>query len=325
MKRLSIILLLFCVNLSAYSQVIKGKIVEKGTNNPIEAATVYLNGTFIGTNCDTDGNFSLDISRYPTMPLSVSAMGYYSATLVDFSKDNPLIIQLAPKSFELNAIVVKAKSLQKERKANLILFKREFLGRSGNAKDCKILNENDILFDYSKNNEVLNAYSKKPLIIDNKSLGYKLMYFLDKFEFSKYDGRLYFVGNIVFKEDDNLKKSRKRTYEKQRKNTYLGSRMHLMRALWMDKLKSNGFKIYGIGNKSFEYKDIVVCDEFGNKFLRETKYFRIEYKNKMSHINFLKDSVYFDKEGYFYPLDILWRGKMSDQRISDFLPYEYSL
>jgi hypothetical protein len=38
-----------------------------------------------------------------------------------------------------------------------------------------------------------------------------------------------------------------------------------------------------------------------------------------------KDFVYFDKRGYFDPFAISREGEMAKQRISDWLPYEYSI
>jgi hypothetical protein len=52
----------------------------------------------------------------------------------------------------------------------------------------------------------------------------------------------------------------------------------------------------------------------------------IEYHSKQStsFINFLKESVFFDANGYFEPYGISWEGEMSIARIGDMLPYDYS-
>jgi hypothetical protein len=42
-----------------------------------------------------------------------------------------------------------------------------------------------------------------------------------------------------------------------------------------------------------------------------------------SQIILNKDSIYFDKDGYFDPLGISWQGEMARQRIADLLPFEY--
>lgn len=325
MKKTIILSFLICLNTILYGQILNGKVIDKQTNAPVEAATVYLNGTFVGTSTDSSGHFSLDVSKYPNMPLSISVIGYYSFILEDFPKDKPLLILLDPKVIELNAIIIKAKSLKSTRKSNMLLFKREFLGTGPNSQKCKILNENDIYFVYSQEDDTLKAYSHKPLVIENKSLGYKLTYFLDEFKFSRYSRNLYFIGNVVFNEDNNIKKSTKRSFDKQRKYTYLGSRMHFMRALWNNDLKSAGFKIKDTKNNFLSFENIVQKDKNDNKFLTFKSDIKVEYKKSSSGIKFLKKYVYFDKEGYFYPLDLQWRGTIANQRISDFLPYEYTI
>lgn len=44
-----------------------------------------------------------------------------------------------------------------------------------------------------------------------------------------------------------------------------------------------------------------------------------------SFLTFLNGDVGFDNRGYFHPFAFLWGGEMSKERISDWLPYEYSL
>lgn len=324
MKKISLIYLFLFITLTIQAQVITGKIIDKQTKTPVEAATVYLNGTFIGTSSDASGNFSLDISKYPNMPISISIMGYYTLTVEHIQADKLQIFELDPKVVLLNEIVVKASSLKNKRKEYLSIFKREFLGKGPNSKSCKIINENDIVFDYRTSDTVI-AYTKKPLIIDNKALGYKITYFMDEFRYCKENGNLLFIGNVVFNEDKNLKKSAKRAFDKNRKNTFLGSGMHFMRSLWSDKLKSAGFKIYDEKRKSLSFKDIVFQDEKGDKYIHFERSVLIEYKNMYSRFSTLTENVYFDKDGYFYPLDITWKGKIAIQRISDFLPIEFTL
>ena len=116
--------------MAAYCQVINGTIIDSKTDSTICFATIYFNGTFVGTSSDINGNFKLDISKNASMTLTVSSIGYYSVTLSDFLTDKPLIIYLEPKVFEINDVFVSAKSLARKRKVNLRLFKNEFLGKT---------------------------------------------------------------------------------------------------------------------------------------------------------------------------------------------------
>lgn len=84
-----------------------------------------------------------------------------------------------------------------EKKKELKNPKNEFIGTTANANDCIILNEQDITFNYDSDKDTLRAYALKPLLIENKALGYKITYYLDIFEYYKGKETTFFVG-ILF-------------------------------------------------------------------------------------------------------------------------------
>ncbi|MCX6320637.1 MAG: carboxypeptidase-like regulatory domain-containing protein [Bacteroidia bacterium] len=327
MKKLILLFLFINVNLVAYNQVIKGTIFDNKTKNIIYSASVYFNGTSVGVLSDENGNFRLDISKYRSMPLTISAIGYYSVTLTDFSTNKPNLVYMNPKLFELNEVVVNAKSQAWKRRENLTIFRNEFLGTTGNAMNCEITNENDIRFKYSSDNDTLKAFATKPILVDNKALGYKITYYLDKFEYDKQSKSFLFKGNIIFQEDATTKGTKKIFFEKKRNYAYLGSRMHFFRALWMDDLNSAGFTVRNSANETISYKKIVFQKDSRTKYLKCPGGLGISYYTKQptSFIIFLKESVFFDPNGYFEPDGITWEGEMARQRIADLVPYEYSI
>jgi CarboxypepD_reg-like domain len=331
MKKLILIFLFANFNIIAYNQVIKGTVLENNTNNPV-IATIYFSGTFVGTMSDLNGNFELDISKYASMPLTISSIGYYSVTLTDFLTHKPLIIYMTPKVYEVNEVVISSKSLVKRRIANLNLFKKVFLGTTDNARNCKIINENDITFNYANDLDTLKAFASKPIVINNNSLGYKITYYLDRFEYSKKDRSMLFSGSLIFNEDFATDEKHKRLYEIRRKEVYLGSRMHFFRALWADNLESSGFKVNNSANQNLNYYDIVedsLKDSLKNhtKFLKYSKNLSILYDTRLTNIVFLKEKVGFDKDGYFDQTGpgISWEGDMLDKRVGDMLPYTYRI
>ncbi|MCX6254918.1 MAG: carboxypeptidase-like regulatory domain-containing protein [Bacteroidia bacterium] len=327
MKKFILLFLFINIYLVAYNQVIKGTIFDKDTKSAIYSAAVYFSGTFVGTLSDQNGNFQLDISKYRLMPLTISAIGYYSVTIKDFSDGKPLLIYMNPKLFELNEVVVNAKSHPLERMENLTIFRNEFLGTTGNAMNCRITNENDIRFKYSSDNDTLKAFAIKPILIDNKALGYKITYYLDKFEYDKLSKSFFFRGNIIFREDSTTNETKRQFFERKRKYAYLGSRMNFFRALWVDDLNSAGFSVKNSANETISYNKIVFQKDSRTKYLKYRGSMGISYYTKQptSFIIFLKEYVYFDANGYFDPLGISWEGEMARQRIADLLPYEYSL
>ena len=323
-----IILFIFTLNLSliAYNQVIKGTIIDNKTKEIVYPASVYINGTFVGTLSDQNGNFQLDISKYPSMPLTISAIGYYSVTMSNVSAKKPLIIYLNPKLYELNEVIINAKAKPRERRENLVIFRSEFLGTTGNSFNCEITNEDDIRFMNSADNDTVRAFAVKPILIDNKALGYKITYYLDKFEYCKPSSTFSFKGNIIFSEDMTSDEPKRKYFEKKRKNAYLGSRMQFFRALWINDLNAAEFTVRNSANEVLNYDRIVTQADSYTKYLTAQGTLGICYfrKQPASFIVFLKNLVFFDANGYFEPDGISWEGEMAQPRIADQLPLEYS-
>lgn len=317
------LLLLFIINIYtvSYSQIIEGTILDLNTKKPIVGASVYINRTFVGTSSDLNGEFKLDVSKYKSMQLIISSIGYYSKTITDFSRDKKYTVYLTPKIYEIKEVVLDIKKSKRKRKRNLKRFKNEFLGTTFNAIDCKIINEKDISFITSIDNDTIKAFASKPILIHNNSLGYKVTYYLDKFEYYKKSQTVFFYGSIIFNEDLSLQN---KAYEIKRRKTYNGSRMHFFRSLWLNKLPSSGFVVKSLTNNNIKRKEIVFKDKNDKTFFSFNKEkLKIEYWPNVSYITFNKVNVYFDENGYFDPSGIIWRGGMGEQRIADWLPYEY--
>jgi len=242
MKELFSLLIFSNLFLGAYSQVINGTILDKETKNPISFAVVYFDGTSVATYTDELGKFNLNIEKHSSMPLTISALGYYSTSINDLSPSKNVLVYLAPKVFEMNDVNVSAKGNPNIRKQNLTIFRKEFLGRTINAKECEIVNEHDIKFITSPDKDTLKAFSLKPIFIINKGLGFKITYYLNKFEYVKSGYRNQIIGNSLFDEDTTSVSDRQR-FEIRRINTYFGSKMHFIRSLWLDDLKSAGYVI----------------------------------------------------------------------------------
>jgi len=320
-----IILFLFISSFtSGFSQIVKGIVLDKRTKAPIPFASVYYNGTFAGTKADVKGYFELNRSEHASMPLIISAIGYYSFMLTDFSSTVPIKVYLKPKEYEIKETVIKSTSLTEARKRNMKLFKKEFLGSSNNAVKCNILNEKDITFNYYQDKDTLKAFTSKPLLIENKSLGYKITYYLDKFEYYRKNGGILLSGNIVFKKDEATGDDQPK-YAEKRKVTYLGSRMHFFRSLSLNDSIVQGFTMMdSISGKLF-LNDIVVADRKGNRYLSYPKRLYVNSNAGISYVTFLKKYVFFDKNGYVDGSGLNWSGYMGDQRVADWLPYEYKM
>lgn len=331
MRKFILLIVFIDFHIVAYNQVVSGTVFDSKTDSTICFATIYFNGTYIGTSSDINGNFKLDISKNASMALTISSIGYYSVTLTDFLTDKPLRVYLEPKVFEINEVFVSAKSLERKRKVNLRLFKNEFLGKTANAKSCEIINENDISFNYDSDRDTLKAFALKPLFIYNKALGYKITYYLDKFEYYRKSKSFSWTGNIIFNEDLSTDEISKKLYEEKRNITYSGSRMHFLRALWANDLKLSGFEVKNSDNINLNY-DTIVINEFSNlkdepnrynKFIISPFNLYIFYNKEISNIIFRNPKIYFDETGYCDSSGITWLGDMVKKRVGDTLPLNY--
>jgi hypothetical protein len=327
MKRIVLFLILVNFFQPGHTQIVRGTIFDRSDNSKISIASIYFNGTSVGTNSDQNGHFELDITKYSSLPLTISALGYNSVTLTDFSKEKPIEVYLTPKTFELNEVVVVAKSTAKERKANLKLFRDQFLGSSYNGLHCVIMNEGDITFKNGIAHDTLKVFASEPILIVNNALGYKITYYLDKFEYYRKNKSFLYMGSAIFDRDTTTDITQKKFFEKRRRIAYLGSRSHFFSSLWTNSLKSNGFTIRNSIDEIKNYEDIVTVRSGFKKYLSFKGNLYIFYLSKSpgSYIEPLKDQIYFDSNGYFDGSGVEVNGQMAQQRIGDLLPYDYKL
>jgi hypothetical protein len=320
-------------------QIVSGTVRDETTGKPIRNVSIFFDGTLNGTVSDSAGNFTLYPKTAAKLPILVSGgVGYNSKTITDYSFDKKLIIDLKVSAHDLDLVTVKANDGM-SRKEKIRIFRREFLGVSPNAKKCEIVNESDLRFTYSTKTHILKATCDKPLIIYNKNLGYTLNFLLTSFTYT--GEQTAFYGSQFFREDVSPADLEK--VKRARKNAYLGSQLHFIRALWNNKLKQNGFEILKnverpaydslvvIASdtrlvfrtvKRFPYDSIVITR--GNqKYLNFSSPLKITYKNRASVMENRGKPVVIESSGYVDPSGIVWTGDIGMQRAGDLLPLEY--
>jgi hypothetical protein len=344
MRKLSIIIVLIGCFSTAHCQTFKGTVYDRSTDSTLSSAIVYISGTSVGTYSDINGNFELDVSKCSFMPITISMPGYYSVTLSGHGSNKMYDIYLYPKIKESNGVIVKGEKGKWEE--YLRIFKREFLGETYNASDCDILNENDLYFSYNSDSSTLRVFTLKPILIHNKALGYDITCYLDHFRYThKYDKSgnpsetFGMMGNYLFKDDLSiLSESEKSKVEEIRRSAYQGSCMQFLRLLYEGNLNQRGkFSISLLDNSLFSTGFIIGSktrinsnslvirkDSITSYFKKEGK-LQIRFGTRYSTIELRMDSVCFEKNGYFDPNEIWVSGDMSKRRISDQLPFEYSL
>jgi hypothetical protein len=343
-KFLSVVIML-CFCISAFAQLITGFVFDEKTKRQLNSVLIYFDGTFTATVTDKNGHFIFDISKYPSIPVTISSSGYVSVRMEVVTPEKPVQIFLTPKIFESKEIQGKSKEEQKVKTENFKLFKNTFLGKTYNARFCEIINEDDIIL--INETDTLKAFASNPILIYNRALGYKESYYLDEFLLNTKDDNYFFSGNILFSEDLATKETNNQQYIKKRKDAYLKSRTYFFRSLWENKLDSAGIIVKNVLDEDLGYDNIVTEKGDKGKYLKHFEYLNhpeqksfpstyIIFREKeviydswgrldrscITEIT-LQDAVYFDKNGYFDPSNISWRGKLGNQRIADLLPLEY--
>jgi len=323
MVRIIPILLLFELPALLQGQVMRGVVCDSISREAIGSADIYFDGTTVGTSSDRSGSFTLDISGFPGRALSVSALGYHTRRLSTLQTDSTRTIYLVPRVYEIGEVTVGTPSLLREREKNLRLFRLEFLGSSSIAHSCRIMNEEVITFNYGADRDTLFAYSGAPLHIVNRALGYDILYYLDRFSYDRHLRNTFFVGTIIYKED-LAAGFHAWEVERSRRIAYSGSCMHFFRTLWKDQLKETPFQVYNEEGKVLGYPQIVRMDSTGAKYLQYEGVLEVYFYMNWSRIEVRREGLFFDASGFIDPYGISLQGRMSKNRVGDWLPWDYS-
>lgn len=326
--------LLYCVILLTISltnaQTFTGKVLDAQTKEPLETVSVYFDNTTIGTTTNELGEFSIDYTDAVQSTLVISFLGYEKVFISDYRSKSQVIVELKESVNELDEVIIDSDDgMSRERK--LRWFRNEFLGRSENAKSCKILNEKDIKLRYNKRQRVITAWSNKPVVVKNKSLQYEISFDIIDFEIvlGNFNPKsVTYLGTSFYKDLDTKKKNK---VLKARAKTYKGSIQHFMRALYNKQLEEEGY-IFGFkGFKVNPYDRFMIKDnteglEIKTVSLKDNR-LDIFYNDVVDSVLQVSISEFVvDKYGNYEPIpNVLFGGTMGKQRIADSLPLDYKL
>jgi hypothetical protein len=108
-------LILLIFSQFAYSQNIKGIVLDSITKKPIELTNVFFTETYYGTFTNQDGKFELNCKENKS-DLLITAIGYETEKIkisnFDLQKDSLVTIYLTPKTTELKEVVVINKQIK---------------------------------------------------------------------------------------------------------------------------------------------------------------------------------------------------------------------
>lgn len=327
MKHLTNLLFLVAVNV-IFSQKISGYVYSSSNGKPLEGASVYFDGSTIGTITDAEGYFELLLKYRTRAKLVISYVGYEPQIIDSPYGDEAYNVKLNAKVENLKEVVVSTDPFS--RKQKLQVFRDEFLGETRAGRNCAILNEHVLRLRYDTNGNVLYATAEEPLIISNDYLGYRIIFTLNEFEvdFRKRSlDRLDNIQHTLFAGTSFFEDIAKGDPEKEtrRLKTYLGSPLHFMRTTVTKSWKEEGFVINNNRFKKIspeDYIEISIENDLFKIFLKEK--IRINYRRRNSSIELLEgNDFYIDGYGYHVPgTNVLFGGYMSELRLGDLLPMD---
>lgn len=118
--------LLFAAAGLAQNVIITGKVVSS-SNEPIQGASVVIEGTKKSAPTNVSGEFSISVERGKKYTLNVSSIGYTTKSVTEIDpdqlKDEPLIIVLQPRATTGEEIVIRS-SRRQESTVALLTFQR---------------------------------------------------------------------------------------------------------------------------------------------------------------------------------------------------------
>jgi hypothetical protein len=361
---LSVFFILIAILLigNAQAQVLSGVVFDE-KEKPIEGASVYLNGSSVGTITDNLGAFRLEASSNLNTIMVISYIGYETIVVEKPFEYPHKEFRMKVLTQQIRAVTVFADRFTRTEK--MAIFKSQFLGESEAAASCSILNEDAIQFDYDPNDNRLIARSEVPLQISNPYLGYLLKFDLmdfyvqfDTFSIKRENAvKSFFLGTSQFNDLQDIGKSS----TKNRKKAYKGSSQHFFRALARHELKKEGFELLFYNVPYPQDSFFLVTDTVGWKKINvlpppakpfniiipkqtisqnknkadgnnlnsapKPKKVHIGFRNQLfSTIIFLQDTFYVDEFGNQTNIsDMIFYGDMSKRKIAKMLPIDYNI
>ncbi|MBL7741331.1 MAG: carboxypeptidase-like regulatory domain-containing protein [Chitinophagaceae bacterium] len=245
MKKIPAIFFLITSFLSSFSQpVIKGRVVNAANGEPVAGSSVFISNSSSGTTSDKDGYFELKNVPSGKHELVISCIGYETNVFPFSSQQLPLKlkVEMTVKVKELRSVTVEPFAEEGWAKWGR-MFMEHFIGRTPGAAQCRIKNEKAIRFRFYKKSNRVVAYCDEPVILENKALGYRIVYQLEDFEVNYKTGVTFYAGYPLFEELDKSRKGLAGKWQKNRDKAYFGSMQHFMYSLYHDSLLSEGFEV----------------------------------------------------------------------------------
>lgn len=337
------------------SYTLKGRVTDKDTHLPLEAASVFAQNTTIGVLTDSAGYFSITLPA-GGYSLAITYTGYETGLLrvSHTSASVELHIELSPEEKSLDEIaIVFSAELKDGWEKYGDFFLKNFIGQTKYSTQCIIKNPEALRFFYYKKRRTLKVIAREPLIVENFALGYTLTFAIDSFVNNFNTRTSLFVGYPKFEEMTGTVAQRN-IWLKNRFEIYNGSLLHFMRSLYAKKLQEDGYELKFIVRSATEEVPVTFRDPYSalrykkdssglvsldpsldevaviyHRARPEVAYLILDHSsNKNFQISTLVftrgKTTYLEPNGYFYDqVDMMTNGYLGFKKVADMLPYDY--
>ncbi|WP_103019441.1 carboxypeptidase-like regulatory domain-containing protein [Salinibacter altiplanensis] len=218
-----------------------GTVVDSASGDPISDANVFIAGSMQGTTTGDQGRFRLRGVPLGAQQLYVSFVGYEAKSRslnLRESRTYRFEFALQETVLEGEGVVVEAER-DEQWQRRFERFRAAFLGETPNAERADILNREVLSFDGGLGS--LEAFAARPIVIENRALGYRVEYHLEDFKVTQ--RRTQYDGEPFFEELEGSP-AQEAKWEKARREAFFGSFHHLMLAMIEDRVEGQGFKLF---------------------------------------------------------------------------------
>lgn len=237
------------VGQSSQTSTVRGRVYDAETNAPLPHTHVFVPRSMNGTVTDSSGHFRLDGVHPGAKRLYVSRVGYTNEAVDVRAPPGRLqvvTVRLEPEVLESPPVTVSAER-DEEWYDRLDRFERLFIGPSGYADKCTLVNPEVLRFE-KKWWGKFEVRAQKPVVIENRALGYRLTYFLKEFE--ERGPVVRWDGEPLFETLSPKDSAQAVQWRRNRREAYRGSLRHFLRALLADRLEEEQFDLYRLPRAS---------------------------------------------------------------------------
>lgn len=333
-----------------------GKVVDSATQQPLAGASALCQNTTYGTTCNAEGNFMLSLPN-GGYDLVISYTGYDKKVIrisnTQMTGDTMIIALPLQDNALTEVAVVASNEVVDGWSIYGKFFFDNFIGSTPNASECILKNPEVLRFFFTKNKKRhrLKVTAREDLLIQNNALGYIIRYQLDSFSYDYNSNISQYTGYPFFIEQDTSAEVSAQ-WIKNRAKTYLGSRLHFMRALYDSIVVEEGFLIEQMEGAGKNAKGVLINNVYDSSlyqadsntvFINWEGGYRISYKSVMPDKKFLQefklpsdsraqvtllnisDGFVIEENGFFYEqYDVINTGYWGWKKLAEALPYDYT-